>query len=731
MPPNQPPVERARRALDRVLQRAKPATLGWQKSDSEIVIAAPGGIGRVYITWRQSGTRDIAANRRGVPLAGNLPILVVPGSPNVIVDMDSSDRAALAAALPDANGVYPHTHNHSQLANLNVFDDHPRYLDAERGDLRYFLKGEHVAVSAGAADAGKPVVLGVAGKFDATLIPAGGAPGDFGGNTLAYRFSSAIADADPGAGALRFNNATFAAITQLYVDDLDDGGADAQAWLATLDDSTNAQKGYVRVANKADSSIYRIFGVSGTLTEATGYWKVPVTPVVQNGVLNDTDAVTVSFVRSGDVGATGPQGPPGDAADMVAEIDAAAELDPPDDAMRFAATLAGALRWVSWANLKSALTTLFNGLYVGLTGDQAVSGIKRFVSNMIVGLDEVPAARLDVRGSSLKAATAAVEYLLYLASTDAVDPLTLRAGVVTHATPASRYAVIEVDDGGVKRPLVIQPSGGVVGINTFPIADALLQVQLSTAGADTEANYAINKNGGYGFLVGFKENKINNFGHTGTFSVGYLRNVTTDPFFMVVNNVNVSQSWLSDGSVFIGGVITGFTGAGARLLVLNSGVYAHVGATGNHTAVGGPLYTSATGAANVGTGEDDLAAYTVPGSTLSVNTQSLWLEASGNVSPTGATKTLRVRFGTSLLFSYAFGPSTGYAWTLRGRIVRAGPSTQRAHMTLCANLLVATSTTGAAETLTSNLVFKVTGEATLNSDITLDTFVVGFHPANV
>jgi hypothetical protein len=105
---------RATRALDRILGRPKQALLGWQKSDTEIVISAPGGLGRVYITWPESGTRDTAVNRRGVPLAGRLPILVVPGAPNVIVDIDTSDMAAVAAVFNGDYGTPPHaaTHQH-------------------------------------------------------------------------------------------------------------------------------------------------------------------------------------------------------------------------------------------------------------------------------------------------------------------------------------------------------------------------------------------------------------------------------------------------------------------------------------------------------------------------------------------------------------------------------------------------------------------------------------------
>jgi hypothetical protein len=90
-------------------------------------------------------------------------------------------------------------------------------------------------------------VAGGAYRIDAALgaltrtwryVPVGlGAEGDSLTTGISWWFAAAIADADPGAGALRFNNASLAGVTQIYVDNLNRFGGDVSAWLGFLDDN--------------------------------------------------------------------------------------------------------------------------------------------------------------------------------------------------------------------------------------------------------------------------------------------------------------------------------------------------------------------------------------------------------------------------------------------------------------------------------------------------------------
>jgi hypothetical protein len=59
--------------------------------------------------------------------------------------------------------------DHGALAGL-ADDDHTQYHNDARGDARYFRETEHLSASAGAGDAGKPIVLDAGGRIDATMI---------------------------------------------------------------------------------------------------------------------------------------------------------------------------------------------------------------------------------------------------------------------------------------------------------------------------------------------------------------------------------------------------------------------------------------------------------------------------------------------------------------------------------------------------------------------------------
>jgi hypothetical protein len=59
--------------------------------------------------------------------------------------------------------------DHGNLAGL-ADDDHLQYHNDTRGDARYYQQSEFINVSAGAADAGKPVKLDAGGHIDASMI---------------------------------------------------------------------------------------------------------------------------------------------------------------------------------------------------------------------------------------------------------------------------------------------------------------------------------------------------------------------------------------------------------------------------------------------------------------------------------------------------------------------------------------------------------------------------------
>jgi hypothetical protein len=117
-----------------------------------------------------------------------------------------------------------------------------------------------------------------------------------------YTFSTTTTDSDPGAGALRANNATFGSVTQLFIDNADAAGATVTTWLDSLDDSTSTVKGTLRIEQLNAPTTYQEYQVSGGVTDGTGYRKVPVTPISSNGTLSDAASIVVTWFRAGDQG---------------------------------------------------------------------------------------------------------------------------------------------------------------------------------------------------------------------------------------------------------------------------------------------------------------------------------------------------------------------------------------------------------------------------------------------
>ena len=132
----------------------------------------------------------------------------------------------------------------------------------------------------------------------ADFLPAGG-------DSAQFTYSTTVTDADPGAGFIRFNNATISSATIAYVDDLEANGTDVVAWVQSFDDVTGntTNRGRIRVSKANTLDTWHVFKVNAAITDASGYTKIPLTYIDGAGSLANNDKVFVSFVASGEDGA--------------------------------------------------------------------------------------------------------------------------------------------------------------------------------------------------------------------------------------------------------------------------------------------------------------------------------------------------------------------------------------------------------------------------------------------
>lgn len=123
---------------------------------------------------------------------------------------------------------------------------------------------------------------------------------------VVFEFDSGTTDADPGAGNLRFNNATLSSVTELYVSETDDLGASVGSILSTWDDSTSTRRAYLIIRKRANPTNYAAYWVTDAQTDAGVYRKFTVEYNAHSGSFSDGDVLGVIVERTGDVGPSGP-----------------------------------------------------------------------------------------------------------------------------------------------------------------------------------------------------------------------------------------------------------------------------------------------------------------------------------------------------------------------------------------------------------------------------------------
>jgi hypothetical protein len=117
---------------------------------------------------------------------------------------------------------------------------------------------------------------------------------------IKWTYNSSTTMADPGAGIVRFNNATPASVTAIAIDDLNVDGVDVSAYVVSWDDSTGStNKGTLTFRQ---GNTFAIFSVTG-LTDNSGWTQLAVTYVTGSGSFTSGTNCYVSFYKTGEASA--------------------------------------------------------------------------------------------------------------------------------------------------------------------------------------------------------------------------------------------------------------------------------------------------------------------------------------------------------------------------------------------------------------------------------------------
>lgn len=436
------------------------------------------------------------------------------------------------------------------------------------------------------------------------------------------------------------------------------------------------------------------------------------------------------------------------------------EVDPFGDTDRvLAEDSMGDLVWSTWANIKMTLTTLFNALYLKQDGTTPLTG------NWDIGEDRV------ILAESLRARDAEG---LILSNDDNTGRITINDDRSISMTRDSNGPLLVIGAYSITEGVNTHISGfsrnvsAEASFNLFRSVAANVLMGTGVDG-DTVRRYVFTANGNMEWGPGNADRDSFLFRN----GVGQLRlrprlwvdqNTSGGTALEVTRNLTASstdahvvgftQDHASDDQDLLrlqqdgsGKLITAIASAVEVMSLLASGLLHSLsmtvrpGTASDTARVGGVLYVSTTQAGNVGTGEDPLASYAIPANTLAVNGQSIWFEASGKCASNANAKTTRARFGTSgtnLLIEVAHITTGGVVhWVMKGRVIRTGAATQKGY---CVQTQFVEGLTGHGgettlnlaldQTLSGSVTLQITGEATSNDDITIETFIVGWDGEN-
>src|SRR5262245_38954881 len=153
--------------------------------------------------------------------------------------------------------------------------------DPDTGQPRFGPDAWNAARMLSGGNAGDVVTRDTASATGASWLPARGTV------LLAFDFSSTITP-PPTSSQLRFNAATAATTTAIYVHGMTSDGIDAYWILMTV-----AIGSIVTIQDKNDHTLYAQFTTTGAVIDHSTYIEIPVAPTTSAGTLNNNQGVLV------------------------------------------------------------------------------------------------------------------------------------------------------------------------------------------------------------------------------------------------------------------------------------------------------------------------------------------------------------------------------------------------------------------------------------------------------
>ena len=163
-------------------------------------------------------------------------------------------------------------------------------------DLALATGATVTGIDNGAISTGSATLLATQGAINTAINTAVAAPG------IQFLFEDTQTDTDQGNGKIWFD-AAIGSATILYIDDLDSGGTSVNALVDTLDDQASGASAMIYLQEAGASGATATLKVTGSVTSASTYSKLPIDVEQVTGTFTDGDVVGMVIAISGADGA--------------------------------------------------------------------------------------------------------------------------------------------------------------------------------------------------------------------------------------------------------------------------------------------------------------------------------------------------------------------------------------------------------------------------------------------
>lgn len=163
-------------------------------------------------------------------------------------------------------------------------------------------KAAEAAASASTASTAATTATTKAGEAAASASEAQSAANS--GDSWKYLFSTATTSG-PASGTIRFNNASYASTTAIYINETTNNGLIIALLIQILDDSTSTNKAKLTIRSTTTPTTFLVFNVTGAVVDNGTYNTITVSRIAGAGVFANNDPVVVSYRLTGDKGEAG------------------------------------------------------------------------------------------------------------------------------------------------------------------------------------------------------------------------------------------------------------------------------------------------------------------------------------------------------------------------------------------------------------------------------------------